>query len=200
MKNHLAQWPRSLAALALLTMLAACDDTKHYPTSTDATRAILVGTTIPDIAFGGSAHSGPGEATADGVQWAVEIGPADGSGGDPVHGIGDKVMVLTAKLVAAGGGTDLTVDLTPPPHADLAKFKALFDQHPGMDGMFKTIVQEQTDSVLTNRPFSYANVSGSMALAVLSELPNIRQQLDEDRKVYEQHERDTVDHAYAAAK
>jgi hypothetical protein len=200
MKNHLAQWPWSLAALALLTMLAACDGTKHYPTSTDAARAMLVGTTIPDIAFGKSAHSGSGEATADAVQWAVEIDPADGLGGDPVHDIGDKVMMLKAKLVAAGGGTDLTVDLTPPPHVDPENFKALFDQHPGMDGMFRNIVQEQADSVLTNRPFSYANVSGSMALAVLSELPNIRQQLDEDRKVYEQHERDTIDHAYDAAK
>src|SRR5471032_2181728 len=102
MKNHWAQWPRSLAALALLTMLAACGDTKHYPSSTDAARAKLVGTTIPDIAFGNSAHSGPGEATADGVQWAVEVGPADGSGGDSVHGIGDKVMMLKAKLMAAG--------------------------------------------------------------------------------------------------
>ena len=200
MKNHLAQWPRSLAALALLTMLAACDGTKHYPTSTDAARAKLVRTTIPDIAFGSSAHSSPGEATADGVQWAVEVGPGDGSGDDPVHGIGDKVMMLKAKLVAAGDGTDLTVDLTPPPHVDPAKFKDLFDQHPGMDGMFRNIVQEQADSVLTNRPFSYANVSGSMALAVLSELPNIRQQLDDDRKVYEQHERDTIDHAYDTPK
>jgi len=200
MKSHFAQWPRSLAALALLTMLAACDDTNHYPTSTDAARAKLVGTTIPDIAFGGSAHSGPGEATADGVQWAVEIGPADGLGGDPVQGTGDKVMMLKAKLVAAGDGTDLTVDLTPPPDVDPAKFKALFDQHPGMDRMFRNIVQEQADSVLTNRPFSYANVSASMALAVLSELPNIRQQLDDDRKVYEQHERDTMDQAYDAAK
>jgi hypothetical protein len=200
MKSHFAQWPRSLAALALLTMLAACDGTNHYPTSTDAARAKLVGTTIPDIAFGGSAHSGPGEATADGVQWAVEIGPPDGLGGDPVQGIGDKVMMLKAKLVAAGDGTDLTVDLTPPPDVDPAKFKALFDQHTGMDGMFRNIVQEQADSVLTNRPFSYANVSASMALAVLSELPNIRQQLDDDRKVYEQHERDTMDQAYDAAK
>ena len=200
MKNHRTLRSRSLAALALLTMLAACSDTKHYPTSTDAARAMLVGTTIPDIAFGKSAHSGLGEATADGVQWAVEIGSADGLGDDPVHGIGDKVMMLKAKLAAAGDGTDLTVDLTPPPHVDPAKFKALFDQHPGMDGMFRNIVQEQADSVLTNRPFSYANVSGSMALAVLSELPNIRQQLDEDRKIYEQHERDTIDHAYDAAK
>ena len=200
MKNHLTQWPRSLAALAILTMLAACDDAKHYPTSTDAARTKLVGTTIPNIAFGGSAHSGPGEATADGVQWAVEVGPADGSGGDPEHGLGDKVMILKAKLVAAGDGIDLTVDLTPPPHVDPAKFKDLFDQHPGMDGMFRSVVQEQADSVLTNRPFSYANISASMALAVLGELPNIRQQLDEDRKVYEQHERDTIDHAYDAAR
>jgi len=200
MKNHRTLRSRSLAALALLTMLAACSDTKHYPTSTDAARAMLVGTTIPDIAFGKSAHSGLGEATADGVQWAVEIGSADGLGDDPVHGIGDKVMMLKAKLAAAGDGTDLTVDLTPPPHVDPAKFKALFEQHPGMEGMFRNIVQEQADSVLTNRPFSYANVSGSMALAVLSELPNIRQQLDEDRKIYEQHERDTIDHAYDAAK
>ena len=200
MKNHLAQWPRSLATLALLTMLAACGDTKHYPTSIDAARAKLMGTTIPDIAFGKSAHSGPGEATADGVQWAVEIGPADGLGGDPAQGIGDKVMMLKAKLVAAGDGTDLTVDLTPPPHVDPAKFKDLFDQHPGMDQMFRTIVQEQADSALTNRPFSYANVSASMALAVLGELPNIRRQLDEDMKIYEQHERDTMDHAYDAAK
>lgn len=195
MKSHFAQLLRSLAALALLTMLAACDDTKHYPISTDAARVKLVRTTIPDIAFGSSAHSGPGEATADGVQWAVEMGSADG-----LEGNGDTVMLLKAKLVAAGDGTDLTVDLTPPPHVDPAKFKALFDQHPGMDGMFRNIVQEQADSVLTNRPFSYANISRSMALAVLSELPNIRQQLDEDRKVYEQHERDTIDHAYDAAK
>jgi len=200
MKNHLAQWPRSLAALALLTLLAACGDAKHYPASTDAARTMLVGTTIPDIAFGKSAHSGPGEATADGVQWAVEIGAADGLGDDPARGIGDKVMMLKAKLVSAGDGTDVTVDLTPPPHVDPAQFKALFDQHPGMDGMFRTIVQEQADSVLTKRPFSYANIRASMALAVLSELPNIRQQLDEDMKIYEQHERDTIDHAYGAAK
>jgi hypothetical protein len=69
-----------------------------------------------------------------------------------------------------------------------------------MDGMFRNIVQEQADSVLTKRPFSYANISASMALAVLRELPNIRQQLDEDRKVYEQHERDIMDHAYDTAK
>jgi len=198
MRNRLAQWPRSLAALALLAMLAACDDTKHYSTPADAARAKLAGTTIPDIAFGKSAHSGPGEATADGVQWAVEMGPADGLGGDPAQGIGDTVMMLKVKLAAAGDGTDLTVDLTPPPHTDPAQFKALFDQHPGMDDMFRNIAQEQADSVLTDRPFSYANISRSMALAVLRELPNIRQQLDDDRKVYEQHERDTIDHAYGA--
>src|SRR6201995_1027308 len=199
MKNHLPQWLRSLAALALLTMLAACGDTSHYPISIDAARAKLVGTTIPDIVFGASAHSGPGEATAEGVQWAVEVGPGDGSVGNS-DGLGDKVMMLRARLVTAGDGIDLTVDLTPPPHVDPEKLKALFDQHPGMDGMFRNIVQEQADSVLTNRPFSYANVSASMALAVLSELPNIRQQLDEDMKVYEQHERDTIDHAYGAGK
>ena len=200
MTSHFAQWPRSLAALALLTMLAACDGTKHYPVSTDAARTKLVGTTIPDIAFGKSAHSGPGEATPDGVQWAVVVGPAEGFGGDPAQSIGDTVMTLKAKLVAAGDGIDLTVDLTPPPHVDPAQFKDLFDQHPGMDGMFRNIVQEQADSVLTKRPFSYANISASMALAVLMELPNIRQQLDDDRKVYEQHERDTIDHAYDTAR
>jgi hypothetical protein len=198
--THLAQWLRPLAALALLAMLAACDDTKHYATSINAARTMLVGTTIPDIAFGKSAHSGRGEATADGVQWAVQMGSADGVGSDPAQGVGDTVMILKAKLVAADDGTDVTTDLTPPPHVDPAKFKTLFEQHPGMDGMFRTIVQEQSDSVLTNRPFSYANISGSMALAVLRELPNIRQQLDEDRKIYEQHERDTIDHAYDAAK
>lgn len=200
MKNIPARWLRCVAAMAFLTMLAACDGAKHYPPSIDAARAKLVGTTIPDIAFGKSAHSSPGEATADGVQWAVVTGAADGLGADPAQGVGDTVMVLKAKLVAAGDGTDLTVDLTPPSHVDPAKFKALFDQHPGMDGMFRNIVQEQADSVLTNRPFSYANISASMALAVLGELPNIRKQLDEDMKIYEQHERDTIDHAYDAAK
>ena len=200
MKNFLAQWLWCVAAMAFLTMLAACDGAKHYPTSIDAARAKLLGTTIPDIAFGKSAHSRPGEATTGGVQWAVETGAADGLGAYPAQGAGDTVMILKARLVASGDGTDLTVDLTPPPHVDPAKFKALFDQHPGMDRMFRNIVQEQADSVLTNRPFSYGNIRASMALAVLRELPNIRQQLDEDRKIYEQHERDTIDRAYDAAK
>ena len=200
MKSERARWLWRAAAMAFLTMLAACDGAKHYPNTTDAARAMLVGTTIPDIAFGKSAHSGPGEATADGAQWAVVIGSADGLGADPGRGTGDTVMVLKAKLVTSGAGTDLTVDIAPPPHTDPAKFKALFDQHPGMDRMFRDIVREQADAVLTNRPFSYANISASMALAVLGELPNIRQQLDEDMKVYEQHERDTIDHAYGQAR
>ena len=53
------------AALALLALLTGCGQGRVYPLSADAARSALVGTTIPDIAFGKSAHSGPGEATAD---------------------------------------------------------------------------------------------------------------------------------------
>ena len=67
-----------LAALALLAALAGCQQGRVYPLSPDAARSALVGSTIPDMAFGKQAHSSPGEATPDGVAWMVSPGPAEG--------------------------------------------------------------------------------------------------------------------------
>lgn len=189
-----AGWAKSLVTLALVLCLAACDRAKVYPVTPDTARAQLIGTTIPDIAFGASAHSGPGQAMEDGVAWPVERNSADGSSSDVT------IMLLRARLASSGDATRVTVDIAPPPGVDPAKLQGVFDQHPAMARMFKSVAGEQVDSVLNGRRFSYANVSGDMALATLSELPDIRRRLDDEAKASDARDRDTIHRAYDQAK
>lgn len=190
--------PVSIAiALALLAALAGCQKGKTYPMSPEAARAALVGATIPDIAFGKSAHSGPGQATTEGVEWPVLMGASEDAampGGD-----NSEVMKLAAKLEPASGGVAVTVDIEPPPGADPKLLAAAEQQRPAMFRYFRTVAREQVDSVLNHRAFDFAAVSGDMAVAVVSSLPDIRKQMDEAAAAYERQDQETIHRAYDAA-
>ena len=199
MRRPVARAARSLAALALVATLAACDRAQRYATTPEVARARLAGTVIPDIAFGKAAHGGPGEVTADGVRWAVKNGFADAAAGVSAPDAA-ATLFLRAKVAASGEGTEVTVDLAPPPGVDAARLQALFDQHPAMAKLFRSVAAEQVDSVLTARPFSFSNIRATMALAVVAELPNIREQMNEADEAIDERDRDTMHRAYDQAK
>ena len=198
MKPPVSNWLRAIAALALLAALTGCGQGKVYSLSPDAARAALVGSTIPDIAFGKSAHSGPGEATAEGVVWTVVLGP--GEEGPPADaGDGDEVMKLAARLAPASGGVEVSVDIDPPSGGDPKALAKAVSQRPLMFRYFRTVAREQVDAVLRRRAFSFGAVSGDLAVAVLSSLPEIRKRLAEDAAADDRKESETINHAYDAA-
>ena len=187
---------RAVAALAVLAALTGCSQV--YSQSPAAARSALVGGAIPGIAFGMSAHSGPGVATADGVAWSVLLGPEED--GAPPDADGDsEVMKLAAKLAPASGGVEVSVDIVPPPRADPKVWAKALSQQPAMFRYFRSVAREQVDAVLTHRAFSFAAVSGDLALAVASNLPNIRKQLDEANAASDRYDQETMHHAYDAA-
>ena len=187
---------RAIAAIAVLTVLAGCNQV--YPQSPAAARSALVGGAIPPIAFGMSAHSGPGVATADGVAWSVLLGPEEG-GAPPGAGGDSEVMKLAAKLVPASGGVRVSVDIVPPERADPKVWAKALSEQPAMFRYFRSVAREQVDAVLTHRAFSFAAVSGDLALAVAANLPNIRKQLDEANAATDRYDQETMHHAYDAA-
>ena len=65
--------------------------------------------------------------------------------------------------------------------------------------MFRAIVSEQVDAALSKRDFEFANIRGSMALAMVSMMPEIRQQMDRQTDDYQRAERQKVDDAYRTA-
>ena len=189
---------RAAAALAVLAALTGCGQGEVYSLSPDAARSALVGTTIPDIAFGKSAHSGPGQATADGVTWSVVLG-SDEDGALPGGGDGDEVMKLAAKLAPASGGVEISVDIDPPSGGDPKRLAEAVAQRPAMFGYFRTVAREQVDAVLTHRAFNFGAVSGDLALAVFSSLPDIRKQLDDAAAADERKDQETMHRAYDLA-
>ena len=198
MKSPISTGLRAVAALAVLTTLAGCGQGKVYSLSPDAARSALVGSAIPGIAFGEAAHSGPGEATADGVVWTIAPGPG-ADGGAPDDGADGELIKLAAKLAPASGGVEVTVDVEPPSNGDPKRLAEAASLRPEVFHYFRTVAREQVDSVLTHRAFSFAAVSGDLALAVASNLPNIRKQLDEANAASDRHDQETMHHAYDAA-
>jgi hypothetical protein len=196
-KTPLTAGLRAAAVLAVLA-LTGCGQGKVYPLSSDAARSALVGTTIPDIAFGKSAHSGPGEAVADGVAWTVLLG-SDEDAALPGDGHDSGVMKLTAKLAPASGGVEVSVDIDPPAGADPKRLAEAESQRPAVFSYFRTVAREQVDAVLTRRAFNFAAVSGDMAVATVSMLPDIRKQMDDAEAAYERQDQETIHRAYDAA-
>lgn len=186
------------ATLAVTASLTGCEQSKVYSLSPDAARSALVGSTIPDIAFGKSAHSGPGIATADGVAWTIVRGSED-EGAPPGDGDDDVVMKLAAKLAPASGGVDVSVAVESASDADPKRVAEAMAKQPAIFRYFRTVAREQVDSVLTHRTFNFAAVGGDIALAVFSNLPNIRKQLDEANAADERKDQETVHNAYDEA-
>ena len=186
------------AALVVMASLTGCQQGKVYSLSPDAARSALVGSTIPDIAFGKTAHSGPGEATAEGVAWTIMRGPGE-DGALPNDGDDGEVMKLAAKLEPASGGVEVSVDIDPPSGADPKRLAEANSQRPAVFRFFRTVAREQVDSVLTHRAFSFAAVRGDMAIATVSMLPEIRKQLDDAAAADERHDQETMHRAYDAA-
>jgi hypothetical protein len=187
------------AAIVVLAALAGCDQGKVYPLAPEAARSALMAAAIPDMAFGKSAHTGPGEATTEGVAWTIVLGAAeDGAPPDDGHD-GGQVMKLAAKLAPASGGVDVSVDVEPLPGADPKVFAKAVSDRPAVFRYFRSVAREQVDSVLTHRPFSFAAISGDMAVATVSMLPDIRKQMDEDAAAYERRDQETIHRAYDAA-
>ena len=198
MKPPVAPALRVAAALAVLAALTGCGQGKVYPLSPDAARSALVGASIPDIAFGKAAHSGPGEATAQGVEWTIVRGPAE-DGEPPDDGDRSEVMKLTAKLAPASGGVEVSVDIGPPSGADPKLLAKGVAERPAMFQYYRTVAREEVDSVLTHRAFNFGAVSGDMAIAVFSALPDIRKQLAESEAADDRRDQETMHRAYDAA-
>jgi hypothetical protein len=188
---------RAAAALVILAALSGCGQGEVYPLSPEAARTALAGTTVPDIAFGKSAHTSPGKATADGVAWTVVLGSDDGVPSD--SGDDSEMMNLTAKLAPASGGVDVTVDVQPLSSADPKAWAKATSRNPEMFRYFRTVAREQVDAVLTHRDFRFSAVSGDLALAVVSHLPEIRKQMDDAAAAYERQDQETIHRAYDVA-
>ncbi len=199
MKPRISAGLRAVAALAAFTAWAALTGcTQVYPQSPAAAGSALAASTIPGIAFGMSAHSGPGVATADGVAWSVLLGPEE-DGAPPDAGGDSEVFKLAAKLAPASGGVEVSVDIVPPARADPKVWAKALSEQPAMFRYFRSVAREQVDAVLSHRKFSFAAVSGDLALAVAANLPNIRKQLDEANAASDLHDQETMHHAYDAA-
>jgi hypothetical protein len=108
-------------------------------------------------------------------------------------------MKLAAKLAPASGGVAVSVDIDPPSGGDPKRLADAMSQRPAVFGYFRTVAREQVDAVLTHRAFSFAAVSGDMAVATVSMLPDIRKQLDDAAAAYERQDQETIHHAYDAA-
>jgi len=185
---------RVLAVISLL-VLAGCG--RHgtvYAVATDAARQDLVGTIIPDLAFGNSAHAEPAVGTADGVEWHIVRGDDAAAlpGGTPSR----EIMVLSATLANADEGTLVSVDVKPAAGVDSKAFEQNMSDNPAVADMFRAIAREAVDAGLSHRPFEFGNVSAQIAMATVSMLPQITQQMDEAARAYEQRDRDTIDDAY----
>jgi hypothetical protein len=196
MKPQVFTGLRAAAALAVLLALTGCG--QGYSLSPDAARSALVGTTIPDMAFGKSAHTAPAEATPEGVSWTIVPGPSE-EGAAPNDGEGGEIMRLVAKLAPSSGGVDVSVDVEPLSSTDPKLFAKAVEQRPAMFGYFRTVAREQVDAVLSHRDFNFSAVSGNLAVAVVSSLPDIRKQLDDAAAAYEQQDQETIHRAYDAA-
>jgi hypothetical protein len=199
MKTLITTGLRGVVAFAILAALTGCDQGKTYSMSPEAARSALAGTTIPDIAFGKSAHTAPGEATADGgVAWTIVLGSAE-EGAPSADGDSSEVMKLAAKLTPASSGVEVSVDIEPRSGVDPKLLAKAMAQRPAVVRYFRTVAREQVDAVLTHRDFSFPAVSGDMALATVSMLPDIRKQMDEEAAAYERRDLDTVHRAYDLA-
>src|SRR3977135_1892290 len=76
--------PRLFAGLGGLLLLAGCGSyATPYAGTPAAAREALVGTTIPDLAFGGEAHAEPARATGEGVVWQIDKGSIDTAASHP---------------------------------------------------------------------------------------------------------------------
>jgi len=196
-----------LAALGLAASLTACgQQPKTYTVTPDAAKEALVDTTIPDIAFGKAAHGAPAVATETGVAWSIQAGASEDSvteGASRDRGTADRsgheIMVLTAALVPLDGRTQVTVNIESPEGGDPDGARKLDKQKPQIANLWRSIAREQVDAVLTHRKFEFANIQGGMAVAIVSELPNISKQADNAVKASERQEIEKIHDAYRAA-
>ena len=177
---------------ALAGVLCGCQQEKVYQLSPTAAEAALVGSRIPAIAFGMAAHCGPGVEIPGGVAWHISHRTAAPQG----H---QEFVVLTAKFSPSGDGTQVAVDVEPSATANKDAFAKGMAEKPAVANMFRAIVSEQVDAALSKRDFEFANIRGSMALAMVSMMPEIRQQMDRQTDDYQRAERQKVDDAYRTA-
>ena len=183
----------NLAALLLLVALAGCGQQGTvYAVAPDDARRDLVGTRIPDMAFGMSAHAEPAVSTTDGVEWHIVRGEDAAAIGDGGH----EIMVLSATLAPSGGSTLVTIAIRPAAGIDRAVFDKNMNDNPAVADMFRAIAQEAVDAGLAHRDFEFANVSAHIAAATISMLPQISQQMDDAARAFEKHDQDTMDDAY----
>jgi len=183
---------RGLAALLLLVLAGCGQQGTVYAVSPDDARRDLVGTHIPDMAFGMSAHAEPAVSTVDGVEWHIVRAEDGATIGDGGH----EIMVLSATLAPSGGSTLVTIAIRPAAGIDKAVFDKNMNDNPAVADMFRAIAQEAVDAGLAHREFEFANVSAHIAAATISMLPQISQQMDDAARAFEKHDQDTIDDAY----
>ena len=190
------RWTNAAVALLLAGSLAGCGrPTKTYSRTPFAAQAALTGTTIPGIAFGQSAHCAPGVGSSGRVVWTIEEGSDDEAraGELDTHHI---IMKLSATLTAVAEGTEVAVDIQPPDGVDPAKIDDLERQQPAIARLWRSIASEQVDAALNRRGFDMANVRLAMATAVLAQLPQIGQQMDNAARENDRQQGERMDSAY----
>jgi hypothetical protein len=191
----------AVSRLALVPALAlglyACAQEKTYPVTVEAAQAALVNTEIPGIAFGMSAHSEPAIAIPGGVEWFIS---RDQSGSEASASPASQkhLLILTAQFDPVSGGTRVAVDVKPGSSAQASAFAKGMEQKPAVAAMFRSIASEQVDATLSHRDFNFANIRQSMALATLSMMPEISNQMDSAAEEFHRADRERVDNAYRA--
>jgi len=182
-----------LAGLAGLFLLTGCGSSgTTYAVTPEAARHALDGTTIPDLAFGGEAHAEPASPIGDGMVWQIDRGPQDTETSEPI-------LLLVAKLAPVRGGTEVTVDVQPAAGTNQAAFDQTITRQPAVHDLFAAIASEAVDARLAHRAFDLGRIRTQMAVAALSMLPQIQDQVDRAAAAHEQQERNAVDDAYRAA-
>lgn len=193
MGQMMRQALRLFAGLASLPLLAGCGSGwASYAVTSEAARHALVGTTIPDLAFGYEAHAEPARPIGNGVVWQIDRGAGDTSAREPL-------LLLVAKLAPVQGGTEVSVDVQPAAGTDRAAFDKTVTGQPAVHDLFVAIASEAVDAGLGHREFNLARIHFQMAVAALSMLPQIHDQMDRAAAAHEQQERNAVDEAYRAA-
>jgi hypothetical protein len=163
-----------------------------YAVTAEAARHTLTGTTIPDIAFGEEAHAEPARPVGNAVVWQIDRGVGDTTTSQPI-------LLLVAKLAPVQGGTEVSVDVQPAVRTDRAAFDQTVTGQPAVRDLLVAIASEAVDAGLAHRPFDLGRIHMQMAVAALSMLPQIQDQMDRAAAAQEQQERNAVDEAYRAA-
>lgn len=112
---------------------------------------------------------------------------------------GDEFLRFTAKAAGDGRETRIRYEVEAPEGENHDKLAAFLKQNSAMVDSYKAAVAEQVDAALTRRPFSMANIMGSMARGSLSQLGMMKTTMKSAGEAYQKEHDDNVEGAYERA-